>query len=961
MKAGFLVRVLNGTKKLRVVYDISVVDSDSALLAALTASDELYSVHPALSPHAAAIRNDLRSLFTAHPGKPIDLSLVVTDPLTHQPITLVAAIDEFGDYVMVASHLFLQRIVESPSSSNDDVAMEDTVLISNDQGGEAVATNSQDTEDVVQDTDATVDAVKHDAIEDVEEAVENENDAADSPKVINIGAVRNLADTTAIELLNLPSDVPGTRESRFYRSVCSKVHSISDLVEHCDRNRERAINYLIHWIRAGRVRIEGFTFDNMSLQSASPVYAYGIAPSLAERMERGARARYELRKRHEAILGGRDSTMARVIEAESLEDGPSGPEIVGDDGAIEALLGACLGEEDDDGTGEVFSDDIVGACLDHDDAGDVFNSGFCFSVEVNVGTDEAPSWARANKTPIETKSLRAAINSSDWEGPEGWKEAALANLGQINKHEAIEECEHEDLAAAKMEYGDAKVEVKNMLTVLKQKFDALGNPTRKKVRFVVADRASESKLADTFSPALSSPSRRIFAQLCVQLSGAVSDQNDIAAAYYYGVPVPPSEPGGRVLFCPIPDDFSELGYRPRDALGRRRYFKIVGNMPGRQDAGSIWFRTHRDFLLEHGFKQSVVDRCIFYQHEEAGGVLIVGVYVDDTWRISTAPALLQSLNDAWSSRFELAADVAATEGDFCGGHMRKVDDCTMVLSCERMYESLTKSLESSPLPRGYSVDVPMVKDGPKLCRQPPSSENPLLGPTVQSRARSIIGLGGFIACNFRPDAYFAFVVLTQFVSHNFTRNVWNAVLRWAYYLINSAEYCLTYRRYKSFDWLMYTDSSAGGVGNFGGYCAGVRGSALFDWKCFTPRRLTDSSAAAELVMATAAVKSVIGFRMLFKELKLQPEGPTDFMVDAQAVISGTEMEKITREMKYMAARYEMIRASEADGAIRKVKIPTTLNCADMFSKPLVGDDFFRLRALVLGLDDSDVSSLDNLD
>jgi len=235
-----------------------------------------------------------------------------------------------------------------------------------------------------------------------------------------------------------------------------------------------------------------------------------------------------------------------------------------------------------------------------------------------------------------------------------------------------------------------------------------------------------------------------------------------------------------------------------------------------------------------------------------------------------------------------------------------------------------------------------------------------MGAQLQSVARSILGLGGFIACNFRPDAYFAFVVLTQFVSNNFTRNVWNTILRWAHYLVLSRECCLTYRRTDKFDWRMYTDSSAGGgAGNFGGYCASLPGSALIDWKCFTPRKLADSSAAAELVMATAAVKSVLGHRLLFKELGMIEDGPTDFMVDAQAVLSGAEMEKVTRDMRYMAARYEMIRAAERDGAIRKLKIDTKLNCADIFSKPLAGKDFFRLRAMVLGMDQS--VDLDELD
>lgn len=58
----------------------------------------------------------------------------------------------------------------------------------------------------------------------------------------------------------------------------------------------------------------------------------------------------------------------------------------------------------------------------------------------------------------------------------------------------------------------------------------------------------------------------------------------------------------------------------------------------------------------------------------------------------------------------------------------------------------------------------------------------------------------------------------------------------------------------------------------------------------------------------------------------------------------------------MAARYEMIRMAEEDKAINKVKIDTTLNCADIFSKPLVGEAFFRLRAIILGLNIDDIGT-----
>ena len=60
------------------------------------------------------------------------------------------------------------------------------------------------------------------------------------------------------------------------------------------------------------------------------------------------------------------------------------------------------------------------------------------------------------------------------------------------------------------------------------------------------------------------------------------------------------------------------------------------------------------------------------------------------------------------------------------------------------------------------------------------------------------------------------------------------------------------------------------------------------------------------------------------------------------------MEKVSREMKYMAARYDMLRQAEIAGAIHLTKVHTSLNIADIFTKPLAGEDFRRLRAMVMG-------------
>jgi hypothetical protein len=90
--------------------------------------------------------------------------------------------------------------------------------------------------------------------------------------------------------------------------------------------------------------------------------------------------------------------------------------------------------------------------------------------------------------------------------------------------------------------------------------------------------------------------------------------------------------------------------------------------------------------------------------------------------------------------------------------------------------------------------------------------------------------------------------------------------------------------------------------------------------------------------------------MLLKELGQLSEGPTPFEMDAQAVLNGTTSEKVARDMRFMAARYHMLRLGEYDGVIAKAKVASDELRADILTKPLTGTKFIDMRRRILGLD-----------
>ena len=199
----------------------------------------------------------------------------------------------------------------------------------------------------------------------------------------------------------------------------------------------------------------------------------------------------------------------------------------------------------------------------------------------------------------------------------------------------------------------------------------------------------------------------------------------------------------------------------------------------------------------------------------------------------------------------------------------------------------------------------------------------LLPPERVKTAQEIAGLAGWIATCARPDGYFAFVALSQFLATQLTPTVWNALLRWAWYLVNTEDLRLVYREGTG-DWVMYVDSSLFNNehgGSFGGFAALFPHSGAFAWKSFVPRKIGTSSGAAETTMAAFAVQYAVGLRMMDRELKQGSRRATVVYSDNLATLKGTAMDNVPSQQKYVCARRAVRRQALADDVVDLQYVP----------------------------------------
>ena len=96
-----------------------------------------------------------------------------------------------------------------------------------------------------------------------------------------------------------------------------------------------------------------------------------------------------------------------------------------------------------------------------------------------------------------------------------------------------------------------------------------------------------------YSGCADAPSNRIHAQLALQLD-AEQTSEDVPRAYWRGTP-----PSGRAVFAHVPEWAPRYFPGWRERYGDRtkgRLLRITANMPGRRDAGRIWFDYMDKFL-----------------------------------------------------------------------------------------------------------------------------------------------------------------------------------------------------------------------------------------------------------------------------------------------------------------------------------------------------------------------------
>ena len=109
-----------------------------------------------------------------------------------------------------------------------------------------------------------------------------------------------------------------------------------------------------------------------------------------------------------------------------------------------------------------------------------------------------------------------------------------------------------------------------------------------------------------------------------------------------------------------------------------------------------------------------------------------------------------------------------------------------------------------------------------------------------------------------------------------------------------------------------------------------------------------SSRDAEAVAAVFAVKALLGFIIMSKELQVMAAEPLRVFVDNKATVDGAVSHKITKDSRHAAMRLAWLREIIQTDLIHMVHVKTDMNHADVHTKVLSGPKHRQARGELMG-------------
>ncbi len=417
---------------------------------------------------------------------------------------------------------------------------------------------------------------------------------------------------------------------------------------------------------------------------------------------------------------------------------------------------------------------------------------------------------------------------------------------------------------------------------------------------------------DTYSPVVGFATVRCFFAYVAHLN-LECDQMDVVTAFLNGEL-------NETVYMEVPSGFANEGTNDKVCLLHKAIY-------GLKQAPKQWFAKINSFLVEDmKFKSCYQEPCLYVRHRSSE-VLIIVLYVDDLLIAGNSRFSIDSVKKEFSANFKMKDLGEATE--FLGIEISRDREKRTLQIGQTQY--LCKVLERFGMYESKSCTTPMASETSitKESIEPLSEATPY---------REAIGCLMYLMVCTRPDISFAVGKLCQYVEQPRVEH-WTYVKRVFRYLSGTRNMLLSYKGatekldvhgYCDSDWgscLQSRKSTSGFVFLFGG--------GAVSWECKKQTVVATSSSEAEYIAAFNGAREAIWISAVISHLMGIPEPtPVVLNIDNQGAIKMAEKSSMSKRNKHIDIRYHYVQSVVENKKISLQYIPTRLQLADSFTKPL---------------------------
>lgn len=457
------------------------------------------------------------------------------------------------------------------------------------------------------------------------------------------------------------------------------------------------------------------------------------------------------------------------------------------------------------------------------------------------------------------------------------------------------------------------------------KNDEFGNPIKYKAR-LVARGFSQQYLVDydeTFAPVARISTFRILLAFANQFRLLVHHM-DVKTAFLNGTLRDD-------IYMKIPEGIK---------AEKDKVCKLNKALYGLKQASRCWFELFDETLKQKGFKNSLVDRCLYLLDKgHINKNIYLVLYVDD---LVIACANMETMTNFKQYLMKQFSMVDLKEINFFLGIKINRSEDTITLDQSAYLKTVLTKFNMIDC---KSVNTPLTVN---LNYTALNSET-----NYEAPSRRLIGCLMYAMMCTRPDLSTAVNILSRYQNKN-NHELWQNLKRVLRYIKGSLDIKLTYVRGEYNKIIVgFVDSDWGSNENdrksTTGYVFKLFECCTISWNTKRQNSVAASSTEAEYMALFEGVREALWLKSILTSINMHILEPITIYEDNTGCINIANNPTCHKRSKHIDIKYHFSREQVEQKTVILEYIPTGEQIADVFTKPLPGPQFLKLRTKV-GLD-----------